>query len=314
MRALIEDGIMINGCAATAGSKMLEGVVSVIEAEAIRRLRDAKCDLAQCANSAEFGLGEATAAEFARAIMNGEADFALFCDISGAKTRDAVQKGLCVLRPGFGTVSRFGVIPVMSSADAISIAAQTPDACFAVLMTIAGQDSRDSLSVEMALRTDDTEVGAFGITSKELPYSGIYGDVLDVIRSAEFMGNASRYDGMRYGYRADGAVGVDDIYLRSRTEGLGAEARLAIIMGEFVLSEEQFSSIFERAMRARRLISEAVGELLEKYRVLGIVGDDGLAETAAILLGLPMLKMQDTTFIARNGDDMVLLAATEGER
>jgi aspartyl-tRNA(Asn)/glutamyl-tRNA(Gln) amidotransferase subunit A len=89
-----------------------------------------------------------------------------------------------------------------------------------------------------------------------------------ILTMAEASSNLSRYDGVRYGYRANAPENLEDMYKRTRSDGFGKEVKRRILLGNFVLSANYFDAYFTKAQRVRRLISEANAALLDKYDVL----------------------------------------------
>jgi aspartyl-tRNA(Asn)/glutamyl-tRNA(Gln) amidotransferase subunit A len=89
-----------------------------------------------------------------------------------------------------------------------------------------------------------------------------------ILTMAEASSNLSRYDGVRYGYRASAPKDLEDMYKRTRSEGFGPEVQRRILLGNFVLSASYYDAYFTKAQRVRRLIAEANSALLGKYDVL----------------------------------------------
>jgi len=92
----------------------------------------------------------------------------------------------------------------------------------------------------------------------ELKYYDVYAQVMQILCCAELCNCISRYDGIKFGYRAKGYKGLRELYTKSRTEALGADAKLAALAGAMVLSQEHYVRYYDKAMRIRRLIKESL--------------------------------------------------------
>jgi aspartyl-tRNA(Asn)/glutamyl-tRNA(Gln) amidotransferase subunit A len=119
------------------------------------------------------------------------------------------------------------------------------------------------LSAAEALKMAGVEVERF-----ELPMIDYAVPTYLIIACAEASSNLSRYDGIKYGYRAPDAANIHDVYYMSRNEGFGTEVKRRIILGSFVLSSGYFDAYYKKALQVRGLIKKTVDEALEKYDVL----------------------------------------------
>lgn len=137
---------------------------------------------------------------------------------------------------------------------------------------------------EKKIKAEDF-AGGFEIVEFELKYSDIYDQVMQILCSAELSGNISRYDGVKFGYRAKGFTGINELYTKSRTEALGPDARLAAVLGAMVLSKENYDRLYDKAMRIRRLIKESLE--FDRYDVILTPSPCPLP----MLCGLPALTM-----------------------
>ena len=344
--AAVEDGIMVSGAPVNAGSRMLEGIISPIEADCVSRLRDSgEVSLRYITRAPEFGLaGWENESEdvpgAVSAVADGAVDFALARDLFGELGRAAISHGQCYLRPSFGTVSRYGLVPIMASGDQVGVCAPNVESAFGALELIAGYDARDSLSLERSeyvFSAADTEITVgipesapirrlaekFPCRPIELSCFELMPHILQTILSAEFTGNASRYDGLRYGYRAENTNGLDALYNRSRTEGFGSEAKLALVTGALVLSADYYDGLYDRALRLRRIIAEETARIFETVRVIALPTDMENASpfercalyALAPLAGLPALSLPYSggglTLFAAPGDENAILTLAE---
>ncbi|KAA8979760.1 Asp-tRNA(Asn)/Glu-tRNA(Gln) amidotransferase subunit GatA [Halospina sp. K52047b] len=214
-------------------------------------------------------------------------------DTGGSIRQPAALCGLTGLKPTYGRISRYGIIAFASSLD--QAGTLTRDARDAALMlnTMAGFDPKDStsldrevpdycasldndlsglriglpkeyfsdeLSPEMAeqVRNAVREYENLGATVKEisLPHSHLAVAAYYVIAPAEASANLSRFDGVRYGHRCENPQDLNDLYLRSRSEGFGEEVKRRILVGTYALSAGFFDAYYLKAQKVRRLIQQ----------------------------------------------------------
>ena len=286
----LDDSIMKKGCLATAGSKMLENFIAPFDATVVSRLDENT----ESVKLAEFGLGDPGELPGSPMLCN---------DVFGHIRCRAVQQELCYIRPTYGTVSRFGLVPAASSMDQIGIVCKSPSEGFSLLSAIAGNDGKDGAMFpekSFSYKAEKREIRR-GTPLPSYSYAGVYRQVMDILCYAEISNNISRYDGIKYGYRAPHYRNLDDLYTKTRTEALGPDAKLAAIMGCLVLSQDHYGKYYEKAMKIRRLIKESLR--FDEYDVIEMPADDPLA----VLAGLPSL-----TF-SRNGACVQLAADVKKE-
>ncbi len=214
-------------------------------------------------------------------------------DTGGSIRQPAALTGTTGLKPTYGRVSRYGMIAFASSLDqAGTITVSAHDAAL-LLEVMAGHDPRDSTSVDVPVDTysakletplegmriglvqeffDDGLDGgnAAAIETAIEVYRGLGAEVKSislpnlalsvptyyVVAPAECSSNLSRYDGIRFGYRADNPKDLADLYKRSRGEGFGAEVKRRIMTGTYVLSAGYYDAYYLKAQRVRQLIAE----------------------------------------------------------
>lgn len=312
MTIVADDMMLTKDMPTTAGSKMLDGYMSLFDSEALTRLKGAGYTVAAKAAVGEFAidlLGEtnfkgATASDgylknqASEMILSGEVSGAVCLDVNGAVRRAAAQSGLVSVKPTYGTVSRFGTIPAACSGETVSVLACDAEDCGRILDIIKGHDDKDgtSLRAEDIARTEEaTPVRKVAVLTSmkkginadvsekldgaiaSLKNGGVEVEDIDdsiisasrpawnALMSAELCNNVSRYDGVKYGYRAESFTNIDELYTNSRTEAFGELLKTAIIFGSETLSTENYMKIYDKCLRVRRVISEAFGKLFEKY-------------------------------------------------
>lgn len=243
------------------------------------------------------------------AVAACEAWYALGSDTGGSIRQPSSFCGVTGLKPTYGTVSRYGLIAYASSMDQIGPIAKDVSDCAAVLEMIASYDPKDSTSIKRsydftAALTDDVKGMRIGIPSDYLgeglseevraalwsaadrlkekgaevePFSLSLSEyavpAYYVIASAEASSNLSRFDGVKYGYRAvpemsDVSYDLHTMYKKSRSEGFGEETKRRIMLGSFVLSEGYYDAYYLKALRAKALIKQSFDRAFETYDVI----------------------------------------------
>ncbi|MBE6435913.1 MAG: Asp-tRNA(Asn)/Glu-tRNA(Gln) amidotransferase subunit GatA, partial [Akkermansiaceae bacterium] len=247
----------------------------------------------------------------------GMAIAALGSDTGGSIRQPASHCGIVGMKPTYGRISRYGLVAFASSLDQIGPLTQNVEDAALLLNALCGHDAKDSTSSTHA--TEDftaklgqsiagvriglpkeylssgnspqvtaainlavqklTELGA-EIVEVSLPHSEAVVAAYYIIACAEASSNLSRFDGIRYGYRAENTNGLDDLYSRSRAEGFGAEVKRRIILGTYVLSSGFYDAYYAKAQKVRALVAQDFANAFDKVDfILGPV-----APTAAPLL------------------------------
>ncbi|WP_312502295.1 Asp-tRNA(Asn)/Glu-tRNA(Gln) amidotransferase subunit GatA [Lacrimispora sp.] len=239
------------------------------------------------------------------AVAAAECFYALGSDTGGSIRQPASFCGVTGLKPTYGTISRYGLIAYGSSLDQIGPVAKDVTDCAAVLEVLASHDGKDSTSVERkdcdfteALR-DDVKGMRIGIpadylgkgldpevkeavlrAARVLEEKGAILETFDlgmveyaipayyVIASAEASSNLSRFDGVKYGYRAKEYDGLHGMYKKSRSQGFGPEVKRRIMLGSFVLSSGYYDAYYLKALKTKALIKKAFDEAFSKYDVI----------------------------------------------
>ena len=352
----LEDSIMRKGIPSLAGSKIMTGFIAPFDAAVAERLQDSHT-LTTIADMDEFGIDRfsddkpETELGAVGEVASGAAACALVNDVFGKARRQAPAQGLCYIHPTYGTVSRYGLIPVASSMDQIGIVCRNIEEGFRLLSVIAGRDERDGAMYPEASYAYDVSpndrnkkirmavpgnawVNArgeeqaalshmksiFDAVPMNLAHFDVYPQVLYILAAAEICNNTNRYDGIKFGYRSPRHKGVNDLYVNTRSEALGREAKLAVIMGAAVLSQECYVPYYEKAMKIRRLIRDVFD--FSAYDVIALPARcDGTpyAQSAlyapAVLAGLPSVsipvKNGGIQLVANRKNEAVLAAAWE---
>lgn len=227
----------------------------------------------------------------AAAVAAGIVPVALGSDTGGSVRQPASLCGVLGMKPTYGRNSRYGLVAFASSLDQIGIFAREVENVARVLSVIAGRDNHDSTSADVpvpdyAAALDDNVKSArigfpkalFGkgldeevgtavkkvvdayrelgaeIVEVELPHAGYAIAVYYIIATAEASSNLARFDGVRYGFRAEDAPELRQMYRKTREEGFGAEVKRRIMLGTYVLSAGYYDAYYRKAQQVRTLI------------------------------------------------------------
>lgn len=309
----IKDVICYEGHTVTAGSKMLKGFNSIYSATATERLLQEDAIIIGNLNCDEFAMGSSnensaygnvlnaldesrvpggSSGGSAVAVQAGLCMVSLGSDTGGSVRQPADFCGIIGLKPGYGRISRYGLIAYASSFDQIGIFGTRVEDIALMLEVMAGADDYDSTvshspvpAYSGSLATDkkyriayfnqaidhpalDPQIAA-GIkgfldrlTEDGHTVKGIDVNFLDhivpayyILTTAEASSNLSRYDGVKFGHRTtEPAPNLDDFYKKSRSEGFGKEVKRRIMLGTFVLSAGFYDAYFTRAQQVRQKI------------------------------------------------------------
>ncbi|CAN5866053.1 Asp-tRNA(Asn)/Glu-tRNA(Gln) amidotransferase subunit GatA [soil metagenome] len=239
------------------------------------------------------------------AVASGVVRASLGSETGGSVRQPASFCGIVGLKPTYGRISRFGLVAFASSLDQIGIFGQTSKDVADVLGVIAGRDAYDATTADVAVPnfSEDLDndlkgrkIGVprelFGeglddevwesvenaienyknlgaeIVDVELPYSKYCIAVYYIICTAEASSNLARYDGVRYGFRAEDAPELRQMYMKPREEGFGAEVKRRIMLGTYVLSSGYYDAYYAKAQKVRTLIKQDFQKAFEKCDVI----------------------------------------------
>ncbi len=241
----------------------------------------------------------------AAAVAAKECFYALGSDTGGSIRQPASFCGVVGLKPTYGRVSRYGLIAYGSSLDQIGPLCKDVADCAAIMEVISTHDKKDSTSVlrqdtdfTSALVEDvkgmrigiprdyfgeglDSEVRDAVLKAAEaLREKGAVVEEFDLslveyaiptyytIAAAEASSNLERFDGIKYGFRAEDYEGLHDMYKKTRSQGFGPEVKRRIMLGSFVLSSGYYDAYYLKALRVKALIKKAFDEAFAKYDVI----------------------------------------------
>jgi aspartyl-tRNA(Asn)/glutamyl-tRNA(Gln) amidotransferase subunit A len=320
----VKDNICVESLQATCASKILEGFVPPYSATVIQRVTAEDGIVIGKANMDEFAMGNSTRSSAygptrnpwdrtrvpggssggsAAAVAAGMASVGLGSDTGGSVRCPASFCGVVGLKPTYGRVSRYGLIPYANSLEQIGPLGRGAEEVSLLFHAIAGHDPNDATSARErvgsssrnslkglkvgrvkeffaegtqskvrekvmdgcdGLEALDASVGDVSIGS--LPYSLA---VYYIIAMAEASSNLSRYDGVRYGAsRKVGHADWNAAFAKTRSECFGEEVKRRILMGTFVLSAGYYDAYYVRAQRVRALLTRDVEAALKKFDLL----------------------------------------------
>ena len=294
-------------------------------------------------------------------VAAGKVKAALNVDLNGAPRRAAAVAGVDFIKPTYGTVSRYGVIACACSGEQIGVTAADAESVKEILSVIAGHDSKDgtSLPAEKYEYSTSEDVSAMKICIVKELYEAAGTEVkskidayaeslkklgatvetvsLDIVSqaktawqilmSAETTNNLSRFDGVKYGYRAADYKNIDELYVKSRSEAMGFLAKATIIYGSDVLAKAKYEKCYDKSLRIRRVVCDKVREVLSKYDAILIpacsqvsykpydafdafekVYEESLFTAVPSITGMPAMVTKGVQLIADSYKESVLLS------
>ncbi|MFD1429484.1 Asp-tRNA(Asn)/Glu-tRNA(Gln) amidotransferase subunit GatA [Lacticaseibacillus mingshuiensis] len=241
----------------------------------------------------------------AAAVASGLVPAALGSDTGGSIRQPAAFNGIFGFKPTYGRVSRWGLIAFSSSLDQIGTLTRTVKDSALVLNVIAGHDDKDATTAEQPVPDFTAKIGQsikgmkiampteylgegvdpkvadqirkaadqlrdLGATVDEvsLPHTKYAVPTYYIIASSEASSNLQRFDGIRYGFRAEDVKNLKDVYVRSRSEGFGPEVKRRIMLGTFSLSAGFYDAYFRKAAQVRTLITDDFAKVFDNYDLI----------------------------------------------
>ena len=226
-------------------------------------------------------------------------------DTGGSIRQPASFCGITGFKPSYGRVSRWGMIAFASSLDQAGPLSKSAEDAALMLNAIAGLDEKDSTSIDKPVEdytaslNDSLEGLRIGIPKQhfaeglnsdveqgirdalaeyekmgaslveiDLPNNHLSVSAYYVVAPAEASANLSRFDGVRYGYRCENPVDLEDMYKRTRSEGFGDEVKRRIMVGTYALSAGYYDAYYRKAQKIRRLIKNDFNEAFKEVDVI----------------------------------------------
>ncbi len=319
----VKDNISTSWMPTTAGSRMLYGYTPPYNATVVEKLLAEGAVVIGKTNMDEFAMGSTSENTPYGPVRNpwcldctaggssggsgavlayGGADLALGSDTGGSVRLPAAYTGTVALKPTYGTVSRYGLIPYANSLEQISPMARTVRDLVVLYNVIKGDDPRDSTTVgveqdydiarvppektriavvrELLEGAEERVLKVFWNTIGILESRGFTVDMVSVeairhalpayyvIAMAEASSNLARYDGVIHGNKAVGCKGYWSCAAKARGEYFGLEVKTRIIMGSYVLMEGYSREYYVKATKLRRLIRDSMARLFKDYQAV----------------------------------------------
>jgi aspartyl-tRNA(Asn)/glutamyl-tRNA(Gln) amidotransferase subunit A len=254
----------------------------------------------------------------AAAVAAGECIAALGSDTGGSIRQPAACCGVVGLKPTYGRVSRFGLVAFASSLDQIGPLTKDVTDSAIMMNVIAGHDPKDSTSadvqvpdfrsslikdlkgmkvgipkeyfiegmdpeVDKAVRNAVTTLEGLGakVVDVTLPHTGYAVATYYILATSEASSNLARYDGVKYGFRAEGAKDLLDQYMKSRSQGFGPEVKRRIMLGTYALSAGYYEAYYKKGQQVRTLIKR---DFDEAFKTVDVIATP-TAPTAAFRIG-----------------------------
>lgn len=239
------------------------------------------------------------------AVASGVVRAALGSETGGSVRQPASLCGIIGLKPTYGRISRYGLVAFASSLDNIGIFGRSAKDAAQVLGVVAGRDERDSTSADVEVpdyletlndsikgKTIGVPSALFGegieeevlqaversidnyralgceIVDVELPHAKNGIAVYYIIATAEASSNLARYDGVRYGFRAEETHKLREMYFQTREEGFGEEVKRRIMLGTYVLSSGYYDAYYSKAQKVRALVKQDYIRAFKKCDVI----------------------------------------------
>ena len=241
----------------------------------------------------------------AAAVAAGLCAYGLGTDTGGSIRQPAAFCGIVGIKPTYGAVSRFGAIAYASSFDQIGVLASSAEDASVVFNAMSGYDEADSTCVQPGLRggrqvdinadvkgrkiafikecfdglpddiksavmaaVKDYEALGAEIIEVSVPGMAYALPVYYILACAEASSNLGRYDGIRYGHRTDSYLNINEMIMKTRTEGFGDEVKRRIMLGTYVLSSGYYDAYYKKGLRAKTLIKKAFDEAFEQFDMI----------------------------------------------
>ncbi|MBS1264176.1 MAG: Amidase [Methanonatronarchaeales archaeon] len=318
----VKDSITTEGLETTVGSKILKGYEPVFDAYVVERLREEGATVVGKTNCDEFCMGSTTETSAfgptrnpldpslvpggssggsGAAVAAGHVDLALGSDTGGSVRNPAAFTSTVGLKPTYGLLSRYGLIPYADSLETVGPMTRTVEDCALLLSAIGGRDPRDSTSRGERKRYEPTgldEPVRVGVIEELVEGSddGVKREVRDAVSSLDDAGhdaetvemegldhvvsayyvlamseassNLARYDGVRYGAGPNERGRYDEVFAKVRGDNFGDEVKRRIMLGTYALSEGYSDRYYRKALLARRLIADEFDRLFSKVDLL----------------------------------------------
>lgn len=322
----LKDNISTKGMRTTASSRILDNYVPIYDAHIVEKLKDAGAIFVSKASMDELGMGGTNQNAFTGPVHNpwdldrisggssggsavlvasGAVPFAIGTDTGDSVRKPAAYNGVIGMKPTYGRISRYGIIPYASSLDHVGFFATSVKDSARLLEVLAGRDDRDMTSSYKEIPAYEANINSdlkgkriailenvqnvvdepikeqFDALAEKMAAEGAIVErvtmpqqlmeaILPVylfIANAEATANHSNLDGLRFGHRID-AEDMEQIMIHTRTDGFSSYVRKRFVIGSYSLFTANQDRIFRKAQKVRRLIVDAYKAILDEYDVV----------------------------------------------
>lgn len=322
---VIKDNIVTKDLKTTCASHMLEDFNPIYDATVISKLKEKNVIIIGKANMDEFACGSTGETSYFKNTINpfnkelvpggsssGSAvtvaahitSLALGSDTGGSIRQPASFNGIVGMKPTYGRVSRYGLLPFASSLDCIGPMTNNVYDNAVLLEAISGLDPNDLTSqdkekdftsligkdikgmkiavpnyymsdvINIEVRNKVKEIiellvqNGATVDYIDIPYLEYAIPLYQVIALSELSTNMARYDGIKYGYLTNNYSNLDELYMNTRSEGLGIEVKRRIMIGTYVLSGENADKYYYKALKVRKSLTDAFIEAFKSYDLI----------------------------------------------
>ena len=302
----VDDTLLVKDYLTTAGSKILSNFKPLFSAECVLRLEKSGYAIAGKTNVGEFGLGFLGESSFygtcvkdgkvvgagASLVAEGKVKGCLSVDLNGTPRRASAISNVKLIKPTYGVVPRYGVVACACSGETVSVLAKDTDTLVELLSKIAGYDSKDGTSINKeydfscnasvkkvavikelinsSLDKTIDKLKANGVVVDEISLKEIeeIATAWQILMSAETCNNISRYDGVKYGFRTENYSNIDDLYVKTRTEGFSFLTKATLIYGSNALSKSKYLDCYDKSLKIRALAQEIAKNIFADYDLI----------------------------------------------
>ena len=302
----VKDNIVTKDLRTTCASHILDNFIPIYDATVVKKIKEAKMLIIGKANMDEFAMGSTSETSYFGPPLNPRDKKRVSGGSSGGSIRQpSSYTGIVGMKPTYGRVSRYGLVAFASSLDQIGPMTRTVYENALLLNILVGEDEKDLTSVKKDKEDFTRLIGedikgmkialpkyfVSDIVDEEisnkvkevisyLEKSGAIVDVVDmryldtavnlyqIIAMAEASSNLARFDGIRYGFRANDVDDVDSMYTKTRGEGFGDEVKRRIMVGSYILSGENAKVYYDKALMVRDDITKEFNRIFKDYDLI----------------------------------------------
>lgn len=320
----LKDNIVTKNIRTTCGSKMLKHFISPYDAHVVQMIKNNDGIIVGKTNMDEFAMGGTTETSYfgptknpvnldltaggssggsAAAVATNEVALSLGTDTGGSTRQPAAFSNIVGIKPSYGLVSRYGVVPMANTLDVVGAFGRDVKDALLMLNGISGYDEKDFTSIKnspIILNSDNNLKGMkvgilkeFGevvideiieekfnkakktfedagaiVEEISVPSIAYAKEIYYILSNAELSSNMARFDGIRYGFRAEDYETLDELYINTRTIGFGEEVKKRILLGTYFLSGDKREEYYVKSMKLRTLLIQDFKKVFQKFDII----------------------------------------------